>query len=106
MRSASFMRPPEDELVYKVGDKVEVNCDHEDKDGQRVRDWLKGTVVQIEDKLIAVQFKNNVYLTDGWMVPDHILWFPYDSCNVRPYQSQRKKQNLIDQIDLDKLNLF
>lgn len=64
------------------------------------------TVVQIEDKLIAVQFKQNVYLTDGWMVPDHILWFPFDSCNVRPYESQRKKQSLIDQIDLDKFNLF
>ena len=66
MRSASFMRPPEDELVYKVGDKVEVNCDHEDKDAQRVRDWLKGTVVQIEDKLIAVHSSRCYLTTAGW----------------------------------------
>ena len=35
--------------------------------------------------MIAVQFRANVYLTDGWMVPDHILWYPLTSPSVRPY---------------------
>ena len=105
MSNIPFMHPPEPESTYEVGDTVEVYCDH-DKGGQRVRGWLKGIVVQVDAKMVAVQFRTNVFLTDGWMVPDHILWFPFDSCNVRPYESQRKKQSLIDQIDLDKLNLF
>ena len=33
LRTANFMRPPEDEQNYSLGDRVEVNCDHEDKDG-------------------------------------------------------------------------
>jgi hypothetical protein len=106
MKSSSFMKPPKDDVTYKIGDRVEVNCDHEDKDGNRIREWLRGTIVQVDNKLIAVQFKQNVYLTDGWMVPDHILWFQFDSVNVRPYQSKRKKTNPIDEIDLDNLNLF
>ena len=31
MTSGNYMRPPEEEKVYEVGDRVEVNCDHEDK---------------------------------------------------------------------------
>ena len=46
--SGSYMRPPEEEKVYEVGDRVEVNCDHEDKACQRIRGWLKGTVVQVD----------------------------------------------------------
>ena len=88
MVKMSYMRDPEEEKIYQVGDKVEVNCDHEEK-GQRVRGWLKGTVVQVENKLMAVQFKTNIYLTDGWMVPDQILWFPFDSVNVRPYVGRK-----------------
>ncbi len=106
MRSASFMRPPDQEDTYKIGDRVEVFCDHEDSAGQRIRDWLKGTVVQIDNKLVAVQFRENVYLTDGWMVPDRILWFPLDSNNVRPYVYKRKKFDPLEEIDLDSLNLF
>ena len=41
MRNASFMRPPVEDQPYKVGDRVEVNCDHEDKEGNRIRDWLR-----------------------------------------------------------------
>ena len=96
MKSGNYMRPPEEEKVYEVGDRVEVNCDHEDKTCQRVRGWLKGTVVHVDNKLVAVQFKENIYLTDGWMVPDKILWFPYDSNNVRPYKSARSKKSDIN----------
>ena len=63
-------------------------------------------IFQIENKLIAVQFRQNIYLTDGWMVPDRILWFPFDSENLRPYESKRKKSNPIDEIDLDSFNLY
>lgn len=90
MTTGKFMRPPEEEFVYEVGDKVEVTCDHE-KSGQRIRGWVKGTVVQVENKMLAVQFRTNIYLTDGWMVPDQILWFPFDSSHVRPVQRKTNK---------------
>jgi len=106
MRNTNYMRPPDEEEAYKIGDRVEVFCDHEDNAGQRIRDWLKGTIVQFENKLIAVQFRENVYLTDGWMVPDRILWFPLDSVNVRPYVSKKKKSDPLEDFDLDSLNLF
>jgi hypothetical protein len=83
MSPVPFMKAPEPESSYNVGDMVEVFCDHEADDEQRIRDWIAGVVVQVDAKMIAVQFQQNVFLTDGWMVPDHILWFPYNSQNVR-----------------------
>jgi len=77
-----FTSAPSTEEAYHVGDHVEVFCDH-DKNGNRVRDWLIGTVVQVDPKMIAVQFQENVYLTDGWMVPDHVLWYPKNSSYLR-----------------------
>ena len=44
---------------------------------------VKGIVVQVDYKMVAVQFRTNVYLTDGWMVPDHILWYPLNSQHIR-----------------------
>jgi hypothetical protein len=85
MSQFSYMRSPTIEHVYEVGDKVEVYCDHE-KDGERVRGWLRGIVVQVDNKLVAVQFRSNVFLTDGWMVPDRILWYPNHSEHIRPLQ--------------------
>jgi len=88
-----FTSPPEEDRDYKVGDVVEVYCDH-DKDEDRVRDWLEGVVVQVDPKMVAVQFHENVYLTDGWMVPDHVLWCPKDSPNMRrPKRRRRRKSN-------------
>ena len=75
------MRPPEINEKYHVGDIVEAFCDHDEGD-QRVKGWLQGTVVQIDGKLIAVQFVSDVYLTGGWMVPDHILWYPEKSTQL------------------------
>ena len=77
-----FTSGPNTDEAYQVGDHVEVYCDH-DKNMNRVRDWLVGTVVQVDPKLVAVQFQENVYLTDGWMVPDHVLWFPKTSNSLR-----------------------
>ena len=89
MAELKFKTTPNGVERYNVGDQVEVLCDH-DKNGTRVRDWLVGTVVQVDTKLIAVQFRENVYLTDGWMVPDHVLWCPKTSSNVR--LARRKKR--------------
>lgn len=82
MADYSYMKAPGPDFSFEVGDAVEVFCDHE-KNGQRVRGWLKGIVVQVDSKMVAVQFRSNVFLTDGWMVPDHILWYPVNSPHIR-----------------------
>jgi hypothetical protein len=82
MAQYAYMKAPDPEYSYEVGHTVEVYCDHE-KGGQRIRGWLKGIVVQVDAKMVAVQFRTNVYLTDGWMVPDHILWYPTNSQHMR-----------------------
>ncbi len=89
----SYMKPPEPELTFDVGDVVEVYCDHE-KGGERVRGWLRGIVVQIDAKMVAVQFRSNVFLTDGWMVPDHILWYPINSHHIRHPHRKSNKSDL------------
>jgi len=92
MAQFSFMRSPGVEHVYEVGGTVEVYCDHE-RNSERVRGWLKGIVVQVDTKMVAVQFRTNVYLTDGWMVPDRILWYPVTSEHIRPQGTQKKLGN-------------
>lgn len=67
---------------FIVGNKVEVYCDHQ-KAGRRVRGWLPGVVVQTDYRMAGIQFLSNVYLTDGWMVPDRILWCAHASKNIR-----------------------
>jgi hypothetical protein len=89
MAQFGFMRSPGIEHAFEVGDTVEVFCDHE-KNGERLRGWLKGIVVQVDNKMVAVQFRTNVYLTDGWMVPDRILWYPLTSEHIRPLGTQKK----------------
>lgn len=81
--STPVMRAPGPECLYEVGDIVEVDCDYE-RGGNRLHGWIRGIVVQVDNKMIAVQFRANVYLTDGWMVPDHILWYPITSTSIRP----------------------
>jgi hypothetical protein len=76
------MNAPGIEHGFEVGNTVEVFCDHE-RDGERIRGWIKGIVVQIDNKLVAVQFRSNVFLTDGWMVPDRILWYSVGSDQIR-----------------------
>ncbi len=90
MPSLHFTSAPNREEAYKVGDYVEVYCDH-DRNNIRVRDWLVGTIVQVDPKMLAVQFQDNVYLTDGWMVPDHVLWFPKDSTHIRPPMRRNRR---------------
>jgi hypothetical protein len=86
----AFMRSPSSAYAFEVGDSVEAFCDHE-KSSERVRGWLKGIVVQVDNnKMVAVQFRSNVFLTDGWMVPDRILWYPTNSDQIRPAGTGKK----------------
>jgi hypothetical protein len=70
------------QFVFSVGDVVEVFCDHK-RGGRRIRDWVEGVVVHADDRMTAIQFRTDVYLTDGWMVPDRILWFNKGSEKIR-----------------------
>ena len=83
MAGIPFTSAPDDDRDYRVGDVVEVHCDHDNEDNERVRGWLQGVIVQVDPKMVAVQFHENVYLTNGWMVPDHVLWCPKESTKMR-----------------------
>ncbi len=65
MAQYSYMKAPDPEYSFEVGDMVEVFCDHE-KAGQRVRGWLKGIVVQVDAKMVAVQFRIEC-VPDRWL---------------------------------------
>jgi hypothetical protein len=91
----SYMKAPGIEHMFEVGDTVEVFCDHE-KSRERIRGWVKGIVVQVDYKMVAVQFRSNVYLTDGWMVPDRILWYPLTSEHMRPVAGKKSAKTSKD----------
>jgi hypothetical protein len=74
--------------VFSIGDIVEVFCDHK-RGGRRVRDWVEGVVVHADDRMTAIQFRVDVYLTDGWMVPDRILWFNKGTEKIRILRKSR-----------------
>lgn len=78
---------------FQVGDTVEVFCDHE-KNKDRIRGWINGIVVQVDNKMVAVQFRSNVFLTDGWMVPDRILWYPLNSEHIRPVAGKKSARKV------------
>ena len=84
MASIPFSTPPDDDRNYLVGDIVEVFCDHDNEDSERTRSWLQGVIVQVDPKMVAVQFHENVYLTNGWMVPDHVFGAPKESTKYAP----------------------
>jgi hypothetical protein len=87
----AYMKAPGITHDFQVGDTVEVYCDHE-KNKERVRGWIRGIVVQVDNKMVAVQFRSNVFLTDGWMVPDRILWYPLNSEHIRPAAKKSGKR--------------
>lgn len=91
MVDINFTKAPDREDVYQVADRVEVFCDHENEKAERIRDWLEGIIVQVDRKIVAVQFKHNVYLTDGWMIPDHVLWFTHDSSKMRHVRKLKRR---------------
>jgi hypothetical protein len=87
----AYMKAPGLAHDFQVGDTVEVYCDHE-KNKERVRGWIRGIVVQVDNKMVAVQFRSNVFLTDGWMVPDRILWYPLNSEHIREVASKKSSK--------------
>ena len=89
----NYMKAPGADSGFDVGDAVEVFCDHE-LEGERVRGWIKGVVVQVDNKLVAVQFRSNVFLTDGWMVPDRILWYSLGSDQIRGTGMSKKSARI------------
>ena len=91
MPQYAYMKAPGITHDFQVGDTVEVYGDHE-KNKERVRGWIRGIVVQVDNKMVAVQFRSNVFLTDGWMVPDRILWFPLNSEHIRPVAKKSVKR--------------
>ena len=94
--AAPIREAPANDRRYAVGELVDVLCDH-NEDGERVRGWLQGVVVQADYKMVAVQFRSNVFLTDGWMVPDRILWYPLASEHIRevPGKKSAKREKAI-----------
>ena len=90
-KTASRPAAPAAAERYAVGNIVDVLCDH-NRDGERVRDWLQGIVVQADYKMVAVQFVEEVYLTDGWMVPDRILFCQQLASNIRPSTRRRVRR--------------
>jgi len=67
---------------FAVGEQVEVFCDHL-QDGQRVNGWLAGKVVQVDLRMAAVQFETDVFSSNGWLVPNRMLWSAHGSRNIR-----------------------
>lgn len=57
-------------------------CDHL-RDGQRVHDWLAGTVAQVDHRMVAVRFESEVFASTGWPIPDRTLWGAHGSRNLR-----------------------
>ena len=84
-------RAPATDQRFRVGELVDVYCDHT-LSGERVRDWLQGVVVQADRKMLAIQFVDDVYLTDGWMVPDRVLWCQQSGVNIRPSTRRRVRR--------------
>jgi hypothetical protein len=83
---------PTEKKAFRVGDVVEVYCDHNNDEGNRIRDWLQGVVVQADEKMVAIQFNQDVYLTDGWMVPDRVLWTLHVGDKIRAATRRRRRR--------------
>lgn len=94
MPQFNYMKAPDADSGFNVGDGVEVLCDHE-LEGERIRGWIKGVVVQVDNKLVAVQFRSNVFLTDGWMVPDRILWYSVGSDQIRNSAAHKRATRMV-----------
>jgi hypothetical protein len=69
-------------VKFEVGQPVEMRC-YFVRDGQIVRDWLPGVVVQVEARMLAVKFDVEVFSNNGWRIPDRTLWCTHGSPNLR-----------------------
>ena len=71
---------------FSVGERVEMRCDHI-REGKRVNDWLAGVVVDADNRMLAARFEADVYSSNGWLIPDRILWCAHGSPNIRRPQA-------------------
>ncbi len=71
---------------FTVGERVEVQCYHL-REGQLVHDWLPGTVVQADARMVAVRFRVDVYTNYGWPMPARILRSAPGSPRIRRPES-------------------
>jgi hypothetical protein len=67
---------------FSIGERVEMLCVHQ-RQGQRVHDWLAGSVVQADHRMVAVRFETDVFSSTGWPIPDRTLWGAHGSRNLR-----------------------
>ena len=59
-----------------------MRCPHR-RDGRIVEDWLPGVVVQADYRMAAVRFEVDVFSSNGWPIPDRVLWAAHGSPNLR-----------------------
>ena len=73
---SSSVRTPAIDQRFRVGELVDVYCDHT-RSGERVRDWLQGVVVQADRKMLAIQFVD---------VIAHIAWSLHEDGQHEAYR--------------------
>lgn len=67
---------------FVVGEAAEVKCFHR-RNGQVVEDWLPGTVVEADFRMAAIQFEVDVFSSNGFQIPNRVLWCAHGSPNLR-----------------------
>jgi hypothetical protein len=67
---------------FSIGDTAEVKCAHL-VNGKMVEGWLTGIVVDADYRMAAIQFDTDVYASNGWRIPERILWCAHGSPNIR-----------------------
>jgi hypothetical protein len=65
-----------------VGEQAEVLCYHV-RDGELIREWLRGAVVHTDARMAAVRFDVPVFTNQGLPVPDRTLWSAHGSPRIR-----------------------
>jgi hypothetical protein len=67
---------------FEVGEAVEMRCLHL-RQGQMALDWLVGSVVAADYRMLGVRFEVEVYANTGQAVADRTLWCTHGSPNLR-----------------------
>jgi hypothetical protein len=67
---------------FSVGEAAEVKCFHK-QNGEVVEDWLAGVVVEADYRMAAIRFEADVFSSNGWQIPNRILWCAHGSPNLR-----------------------
>lgn len=67
---------------FRTGERVQMYCEWEDQ-GHRVRGWVWGTVVSVDQRMVEVECDADVYDALGHRPPDRRLWCTHGSRNLR-----------------------